>query len=128
MAFLSRVFWNDETQINPKDGNSVYLPVPTIDQKLVIKIANSIFEKQYFSICDLDDIKDTFNIIFTRPDLYNRLRILHCKSYKRMDAEIYDFVVASVKELLRTAVKWNDHQKPFFTFEDFTQNDPNVDR
>lgn len=75
-------------------------------------------------ICVFNEIKRVFKIDWTRPDLYDKLRTLHCVSWDKMDDDVYLRAMESIKELIRTAVNTKNHKKKFFTFDDFS-NEPN---
>lgn len=99
----------------------IYIPSPNVDMKLLTISVNKIFRDKNYSICDIRTIQETFRLSFTRDDLYNRLRILHCMSYENMDKETYEFCVEATKELIRSStVKENpNHIIPVFNPSDF---------
>lgn len=102
----------------------VHIPVPSVDHKLVLNMINSMVMWRCFDICVFREIEKTFFIKRTKPDLYSKLRTLHCVSWDRMDDDVYLRAMESIKELMRTAVSTHNHQKRFFTFKDFA-NEPN---
>lgn len=99
--------------------NEIYMPSPSIDQKLVVMSINKMFESNKFDICVFHNIRDTFNVVRTRKDLFERLRMLHCMDWNMMDKETYQFVIDATKELIKTWTLWETHEKPFFTINDF---------
>ena len=102
----------------------VYIPVPSVDHKLVLNLVNQMIMWRSMDICVFNEIKRVFNIDWTRPDLYDKLRTLHCVNWDKMDDDVYLRAMESIKELMRTAVNTKKHNKKFFTFDDFA-NEPN---
>lgn len=53
----------------------------------------------YFSICDLDAMSKAFGILVP-GDTYEKLRILHCVSWKDMEPETRRWVATTIDSLL----------------------------
>lgn len=116
------MFWMKKSKEVEVKEREIYIPSPNLDMKLLTISVNKMFNKDYYCICDIDTIQDTFRLCITRDDLYKRLRILHCMDYEAMDKETYEFCVEWTKELIRTSfVKEKaNHKVPVFSPSDFT--------
>lgn len=74
--------------------------LPETKQLVVKQAIQNLFEKDYFSICQLDS---TLKIIGARQggDAYKMLNALHCVSYSKMSPELRERIPYLVNECLR---------------------------
>lgn len=74
--------------------------LPETKQLVVKQAIHNLFEKDYFSICQLDS---TLKIIGARQggDAYKMLNALHCVSYSKMHPDLRERIPYLVNECLR---------------------------
>lgn len=74
--------------------------LPETKQLVVKQAIQNLFEKNYFSICQLDN---ALNVIGARQggDAYKMLHALHCVDYSKMSPELRERIPYLVNECLR---------------------------